>query len=155
MLAGACTLLFVIHRPSGQGSWEMGIRHRHPLRAGVPGLCTNFQRNPQQAQWRDRRVTGSSHSHSQRGRARGGQAAKDLWKEMMTMAKAKGIGADLWGWNAMTWARHWKQRVRVELAGTCTCTGTNEDRRQWRGRRPGDDARVRPSGGSGTTDRRR
>ena len=32
-----------------------------------------------------------------------GQAAKDLhvnvhvWKEMMTMAKAKGIGADLWG----------------------------------------------------------
>ena len=45
-----------------------------------------------------------------------GQAAKNLWKEMMTMAKAKGIGADLWGWNAMTWARHWKQRVGVELA---------------------------------------
>ena len=34
----------------------------------------------------------------------------------MTMAKAKGIGADLSGWNAMTWARHWKQRVGVELA---------------------------------------
>ena len=33
----------------------------------------------------------------------------------MTMAKAKGIGADLSGWNAMTWARHWKQRVGVEL----------------------------------------
>ena len=27
-----------------------------------------------------------------------------------------GFGADLCGWNAMTWARHWKQRVGVELA---------------------------------------
>ena len=40
----------------------------------------------------------------------------------------------------------------VKNSPSAAGTGTNEDRREWRGRRPGDDAGVRHSGGSGTTD---
>jgi len=35
---------------------------------------------------------------------------------MCEAAKGMSESADLWGWSAMSWAKHWQQRIGVTLA---------------------------------------
>ena len=45
-----------------------------------------------------------------------GADAKGLWEKLVVMAKDKGEEADLYGWHAMNWQRHWQQRIGVAIA---------------------------------------
>ena len=45
-----------------------------------------------------------------------GADAKGLWEKLVDMAKDKGEEADLYGWHAMNWQRHWQQRIGVAIA---------------------------------------
>ena len=45
-----------------------------------------------------------------------GEKARGLFKRLEEEGKRKGISADQWGWNAMRWSKHWKQRIGVTLA---------------------------------------
>ena len=45
-----------------------------------------------------------------------GEDTERLWSEMCEAAKGMSESADLWGWSAMSWAKHWQQRLGVTLA---------------------------------------
>ena len=45
-----------------------------------------------------------------------GEDTEKLWSEMCEAAKGMSESADLWGWSAMSWAKHWQQRIGVTLA---------------------------------------
>ena len=45
-----------------------------------------------------------------------GEDTERLWSEMCEAAKGMSESADLWGWSAMSWAKHWQQRIGVTLA---------------------------------------
>ena len=45
-----------------------------------------------------------------------GEDTEILWSEMCEAAKGMSESADLWGWSAMSWAKHWQQRIGVTLA---------------------------------------
>ena len=45
-----------------------------------------------------------------------GADTEKLWSEMCEAAKGMSESADLWGWAAMSWEKHWQQRIGVTLA---------------------------------------